>query len=197
MPIGQYPPDDMFFPSPWSLSSRIAHCRQQYGVTPDPYSILHQYGGLHLEGASRILFSNGALDPWSGGGVNDSALNSLYSLSNPRGVVALLIDGAAHHLDLRAANATFDPAGVQWVRQQQRLYIQAWIDGYDTPSAENVSAGLDTKWVVLISVGATLGVLAVAVALFHFCRTSEQKEDEEEVRAALSTGKYAAMQGTL
>ena len=124
---------------------RGALSRTQYGVEPSEGYIERHYGGIHIESASRILFSNGKLDPWSGGGVNDTALSGWYGTSNTRGVVAMLMDSAAHHLDLRGSNATYDPQSVQWVRQQQKLYIQAWIDGYDTPAEENATAGLDTK----------------------------------------------------
>ena len=145
MPIGQYDATDMFWAAKWDMAAVRERCRQQYGVEPSENFIERAYGGVHIEGASRVLFSNGALDPWSGGGVNDSALGGLYSLGNTRGVVAMLMDNAAHHLDLRGSNATYDPASVQWVRQQQKLYIQAWLDNYDTPAEENATAGLDTK----------------------------------------------------
>ena len=107
MPLGQVgPPNDMLYPQPWSLDARIADCqrpRSEGGqdVTPDPNAVVRQYGGVHLEGASRIVFSNGELDPWSGGGVNDSVLEGLYGAGNAKGVVALMMKGAAHHLDLR------------------------------------------------------------------------------------------------
>ena len=145
MPIGQYEATDMFWSDKWDWAAVREDCLARYAVQPDEYYIVRQYGGVHIESASRILFSNGALDPWSGGGVNDTVLGGAYGTSNVKGVVALMMDGAAHHLDLRGSNATYDPQSVQWVRQQQKLYIQAWIDGYDTPEQENATAGLDTK----------------------------------------------------
>jgi len=145
MPIGQYEATDMFWGDQWDLAAVKERCRTQYGVEPSEGYIERHYSGVHIESASRILFSNGKLDPWSGGGVNDTALSGWYGTSNTRGVVAMLMDSAAHHLDLRGSNATYDPQSVQWVRQQQKLYIQAWIDGYDTPAEENATAGLDTK----------------------------------------------------
>jgi hypothetical protein len=79
------------------------------------------------------------------------------------------------------------------VRQQERLYISAWLEGYDTPAAENVSAGLDTKWVVLISVGATLATIIVAAALFHLCKSKEGTLDQTD--DAIHQGGYASMSG--
>jgi hypothetical protein len=43
-----------------------------------------QWGGKRLEAASNIVFSNGLLDPWSGGGV-------LHNISEARDLVAVVI----------------------------------------------------------------------------------------------------------
>jgi lysosomal Pro-X carboxypeptidase len=43
-----------------------------------------QWGGKRLDGASNIVFSNGLLDPWSGGGV-------LANVSQARDLVAVII----------------------------------------------------------------------------------------------------------
>jgi hypothetical protein len=43
-----------------------------------------QWGGKRLEAASNIVFSNGLLDPWSGGGV-------LANISEARDLVAVII----------------------------------------------------------------------------------------------------------
>lgn len=56
--------------------------------------------------ASNIIFSNGDLDPWRAGGV----LTNI----NPN-IVVRLIQGGAHHLDLREPNAA-DPADVTAAR---------------------------------------------------------------------------------
>ena len=43
--------------------------------------------------------------------------------------VAIFIEKAAHHLDLRLPNAA-DPAEVTAARQQEATIIQGWLDKY-------------------------------------------------------------------
>ena len=51
-----------------------------------------QYWTENLKLASNIIFSNGDLDPWGGGGVHVDLSPSLP---------ALLVEGGAHQFDLR------------------------------------------------------------------------------------------------
>ena len=62
--------------------------------------------------ASKIIFSNGLLDPWYGGG---------YLKSQGATLPAVLIELGAHHLDLRSADPE-DPECVKVARQQD-----SWI----------------------------------------------------------------------
>jgi hypothetical protein len=62
-------------------------------------------------------FSNGALDPWSSGGVTTSPSSS---------IVPLLIESGAHHLDLRAANP-LDPPSVLDARQSEKNLLKMWL----------------------------------------------------------------------
>ena len=64
--------------------------------------------------------SNGAMDPWHGGGV-------LQSLSDT--LVAIVINSGAHHLDLRAPNPA-DPEEVTQARQIEMRNIHRWIASY-------------------------------------------------------------------
>lgn len=67
-----------------------------------------------------VLFSNGYLDPWSGGG---------YSLT-PRtdgSLVSIIIEDGAHHYDLRAAHP-LDTQAVIDARRLETMYIEKWID---------------------------------------------------------------------
>lgn len=114
----------MFPPRQWYTCSRLlstnhnirtladltAHCNATWGIIPDPDWLATWVGGSNIAGTSNIVFSNGLLDPWHGGGMslirlrNDylSFLGFLKSISES--LVAVLIENGAHHLDLRASN---------------------------------------------------------------------------------------------
>ena len=71
-------------------------CKDLYGVQSRYDWALNEFGGWDvkkdLASYSNILFSNGLLDPWHAGGVLVNVTDS---------VAAIIIDRAAHHLDLR------------------------------------------------------------------------------------------------
>lgn len=128
MPIGQYGmPTDMFWYAPWNLSYTVESCVQQYGTTPRPNMVKVQYGVQDLSGASNIVFSNGNLDPWSGGGV-------LKNVTGNPSIIAITIDQGAHHLDLRASNPA-DPPSVIAARAIEVNAIDTWLAEYNTKLA--------------------------------------------------------------
>lgn len=63
-------------------------------------------------------YSNGGLDPWSGGGVTWNITDSL---------IAIVIPEGAHHLDLRASNPG-DPKSVLQARALEVHYVKQWIE---------------------------------------------------------------------
>ena len=70
---------------------------------------------------SRIIFSNGLLDPWHGGGY----------LTPPGDLLpTVIIPSGAHHLDLRGKNPK-DPPDVTAARQQEVNYLQQWLADLD------------------------------------------------------------------
>ncbi|XP_006098535.1 lysosomal Pro-X carboxypeptidase isoform X1 [Myotis lucifugus] len=116
--------DDMFEPHPWDLKAFSDECFKQWGVKPRPSWITSMYGGKNISSHTNIIFSNGDLDPWSGGGVTKNITNTL---------VAIIIPEGAHHLDLRANNA-FDPMTVLLARTLEVKYMKQWIrDFYASP----------------------------------------------------------------
>jgi len=113
--------------APWNLSYTIESCVQQYGTTPRPNMVKVQYGVQDLSGASNIVFSNGNLDPWSGGGV-------LKNVTGNPSIIAITIDQGAHHLDLRASNPA-DPPSVIAARAIEVNAINTWLAEYNAKLA--------------------------------------------------------------
>jgi len=110
--------DDMFLPEPWDFEAEVQYCNEIYNITPRRFMIEMLYGADDISQFSNILFSNGHLDPWSGGGV-------LHNVSDS--VLAYIIQDGAHHLDLRASDPA-DPQSVIDARNFEKRYIQLWID---------------------------------------------------------------------
>jgi len=109
---------DMFPPMSWTLQDLRKYCQAHYGVEPSLDFNRLALGGADLRGvASRIIFSNGELDPWLPGG---------FLKDQGPELPALIVAGGAHHLDLRLANSA-DPDGVLRVREAEKKYIATWL----------------------------------------------------------------------
>ena len=65
-----------------------------------------------------VFFSNGLLDPWSGGGVMKEISSTIFTV---------IIPESAHHLDLRAANPA-DPDSVKQARKRYKKIFRTWLD---------------------------------------------------------------------
>ncbi|XP_014462073.2 lysosomal Pro-X carboxypeptidase [Alligator mississippiensis] len=110
--------NDMFEPQKWDFQAFSEECFKLWGVRPRPSWITSVYGGKNISSHSNIIFSNGGLDPWSGGGVTQNITNSL---------VAIVIPEGAHHLDLRSSNPC-DPKSVRQARALEVHYMKQWIE---------------------------------------------------------------------
>ncbi|XP_055351544.1 lysosomal Pro-X carboxypeptidase-like [Paramacrobiotus metropolitanus] len=111
---------DMFYYRPWNLTEYSDSCQKTFNVRPDTRLAIREYGGDNLQAYSNIIFSNGNLDPWSGGGVLKS--------SNPA-LTVIVIQDAAHHLDLRASHPD-DPDSVIKAREKEIEVMKGWIAEY-------------------------------------------------------------------
>ncbi|CAJ0941066.1 unnamed protein product, partial [Mesorhabditis belari] len=126
MPIcGGGPPSDFFWKDcPFTYDGAAENCAQWFGKLGydkklfRPHWAIQNYGAT-FPTATNIVFSNGFLDPWSGGGwaLKPKVEGSLVSI--------ILLDGA-HHYDLRGAHPQ-DTAEVKKVREQEKGYIAKWI----------------------------------------------------------------------
>lgn len=127
--------EDMFETTAWSFKEYSDGCFKTFSVRPRSEQVpILEFGGKDIETASNIVFSNGLLDPWSGGGV-------LTNISSE--ITAILIPSGAHHVDLRSDNP-LDSNDVKTARSFHEKQIEKWIKKYylsalsSRPSAEMV-----------------------------------------------------------
>ena len=90
------------------------------------------YGGYALEDGrvTNIIFSNGALDPWHGGGLllpKDKDAAKLHTYHG-NGIHSIFMKLGAHHLDLRGPHPN-DPAEITRARLLEAKIIKGFIDG--------------------------------------------------------------------
>jgi dipeptidyl-peptidase-2 len=117
MPAGTNNVTDMFPVLPFTLQQREDYCLRRWDIKPrNNWTRIH-FWGKDIKSASNIVFSNGLLDPWCRGGMLHNVSESL---------TAILIEGGAHHLDLRGSNPA-DPPSVIAARQLEKYYISQWI----------------------------------------------------------------------
>ncbi|XP_058081778.1 uncharacterized protein LOC131229781 isoform X1 [Magnolia sinica] len=125
MPMSSSKENSMFPTYEFDYPSYQEQCLQSYGVKPRPRWITTEFGGHDLKTVlkkfgSNIIFSNGLLDPWSGGSVLQNVSES---------IVALVTKEGAHHIDLRAATNE-DPDWLLAQRKAEIDLIKGWLYEY-------------------------------------------------------------------
>ncbi|XP_042017963.1 lysosomal Pro-X carboxypeptidase-like isoform X3 [Salvia splendens] len=115
----------MFPEYSYNYTSYEEWCLGDYHVKPRPNWITTEFGGHGFKHAlktfgSNIIFSNGLLDPWSGGSVLEDISES---------IVAIFTKEGAHHLDLRPSTAE-DPDWLVEQRATEIKIIRSWLDEY-------------------------------------------------------------------
>ncbi|KAI3936842.1 hypothetical protein MKW92_026666 [Papaver armeniacum] len=125
MPMSSSKHNSMFPAYDYNYSSFQDQCYKDYAVKPRNRWITTEFGGHDLKTTlktfgSNIIFSNGLLDPWSGGSV-------LQNVSET--VIALVTKLGAHHIDLRAATNE-DPDWLLEQRTSEINVIKEWINNY-------------------------------------------------------------------
>jgi lysosomal Pro-X carboxypeptidase len=124
MPMERDGIHDMFYPKPFNLSHEIQECKDRWDVEPDLHRGITEFGGKKiLDYLSNAVFSNGALDPWSGGGV----LHIPAWLEKKNNLRTIMIPEGAHHLDLMFSNED-DPLSVLDARRIENEMIASWIE---------------------------------------------------------------------
>ncbi|KAL4366791.1 hypothetical protein GQ457_05G013990 [Hibiscus cannabinus] len=125
MPMSSDRNTSMFPAYDWDYSAFREGCRMDFQVTPRPRWITTEFGGHDIGHVlkffgSNIIFSNGLLDPWSGGSV-------LKNISDT--IIALVTEEGAHHIDLRSST-TEDPDWLVEQRATEIRVIQGWLDNF-------------------------------------------------------------------
>ncbi|XP_051226905.1 uncharacterized protein [Lolium perenne] len=101
------------------------NCVKSFGVRPRPRWITTEFGGHNISSVlekfgSNIIFFNGLLDPWSGGGVLKNISSSVVAIVAPLG---------AHHIDLRPATKE-DPDWLVSLRESELEIISVWLSDH-------------------------------------------------------------------
>lgn len=125
MPMSSSRDTSMFSAYDFNYTSFQEECWKEFRVKPRPKWITTEFGGHDFKTAlkmfgSNIIFSNGLLDPWSGGSVLEDVSET---------IVALVTEKGAHHLDLRAATAE-DPGWLVEQRATEIKLIRGWLNDY-------------------------------------------------------------------
>ena len=113
---------DMFYPpSPWNVTATIQSCLEQFNVRCRPDWPNVGFPGSRLDDGrfSKIVFTNGYLDPWSGGGV-------LANISTVHDVLAYVLPNGAHHLDLMWSHENDPPDAVE-ARAFIAAAVRRWV----------------------------------------------------------------------
>jgi|APSaa5957512535_1039671.scaffolds.fasta_scaffold580334_1 hypothetical protein len=94
-------------------------------MSPDYTWAIREFGGANiardLKDYSNIIFSNGNLDPWMSGGVTE-----FINLRLPY----YIIQGGAHHLDLRKPDPLDAGTDVERVRNHEIKDLEQYIAEY-------------------------------------------------------------------
>ena len=114
----------------FEYNSSTSICVDLYDVLPDTDVLTSRYGGYNLGDGNtditNMIWSNGLLDPWHGGGFKEE-----YGPhdAKERGMHFFILEKGAHHFDLRGFHPD-DPVEVAKVRQQEEEIIWGWIQDF-------------------------------------------------------------------
>ncbi|KAF8360020.1 pcp-5 [Pristionchus pacificus] len=138
-----YPNDFFWKDCPYTEKTAIDYCTKTFGSIGFTRGILRpkwatrNYGINSFPTATNIVFSNGFLDPWSGGG---------WSKENKKegSLIGIIIEEGAHHYDLRGTHSN-DTQEIKDVRDMERGYIKDWVKEYETKWKEEKKKWKESK----------------------------------------------------
>lgn len=108
----------------FDMEAAAQTCEQLYSVRPNPVWAEQRWGGFHIgdgeTGVTHLIWSNGGLDPWHGGGF-------LRPFNNTDDLHWFFMPQGAHHLDLRGPHPE-DPPNVTATRAAEEQILRGWIE---------------------------------------------------------------------
>lgn len=126
----------MFNAEIWEPDAFVSQCQSTHFLNPQFNWALDTFGGrnpnkdfLH---SSNIVFTNGNLDPWRAGGL-------LHEIPGNSKISVRVLNGGAHHLELRTPNDEFDPEDVKTARKFVEEHIVQWISEWFTSPVPRVN----------------------------------------------------------
>jgi lysosomal Pro-X carboxypeptidase len=90
MPMNTNGVKDMFWPADFDYDAYTSFCYDEFGIKPDYDYTLNHFGGVtdrEYLAASRIIFTNGGLDPWSGASPTTNLSDTLVACFIRKGFV--------------------------------------------------------------------------------------------------------------
>ncbi|XP_024544110.1 lysosomal Pro-X carboxypeptidase [Selaginella moellendorffii] len=125
MPMSSNSNTSMYPPFEWDGEAWSRFCWENYGAIPRPSWVTTEFGGHDIKSVlrnfgSNIVFSNGLLDPWSGGSVLESISSTILAFVTKEG---------AHHLDFRWSRKD-DPQWLIEQRESEVREIKRWLSEY-------------------------------------------------------------------
>eukprot|EP00759_Apiculatamorpha_spiralis_P027858 PhF_6_TR30544/c0_g1_i1/m.44832/K01276/DPP7; dipeptidyl-peptidase II len=128
---GTYNDTDMFPVQPYDKDTLDAYCKKTWGTNIDFTFMPNMYKAI--VNTTRLIVSNGLLDPWHVGGVMD--VKTQVPGGVPGGVVTVKIAEGAHHADLWGTHPS-EPTSLTAARAKELETLSMWIKEFHKEKGE-------------------------------------------------------------
>ncbi|KAL3640361.1 hypothetical protein CASFOL_015329 [Castilleja foliolosa] len=151
MPMSSSKHTSMFPEYKYDYSSDEEWCLENYNVKPRPTWITTQFGGHGFKNAlknfgSNIIFSNGLLDPWSGGSVLENISETIVALVTEKESETMDINGTPRPPFLSGTNYSIWKQKMRWfIKNIDERAWRAVITQWEKPMKKGKDGDLVPK----------------------------------------------------